>query len=225
MTTTQARARPVRRFSFTPLQIATHVGALIPLVVLIWDALHHKLTANPIQEATFRTGLTALVLLVLSLAVTPVNTLFGFKQAIKLRRPLGLYGFLYVAIHLFIFAILDYGLDLQMIGDAIVEKRYILVGFTAFLLLIPLAITSTKGWMKRLGVRWKKLHYLVYIAVPLGVIHFIWLVKADIRVPLQYAFVVIVLLVLRVPAVRQFFSNLRNRLIPIFNLQLVRQRK
>jgi len=225
MATTTARERPKPRFQFTLLQIVTHVGALIPLAVLLWDAVNHKLTANPIQEATFRTGLTALALLVLSLVVTPANTVFGFKLAFKLRRPLGLYGFMYVSIHLFIFAVVDYALDLSMIRDAIIEQRYVLVGFAAFLLLVPLAITSTKGWMKRLGKRWKRLHYLIYLAVPLGVVHFIWLVKADIRLPFEYAFVVTVLLILRIPSVRQFFSNLRNRLAPKVTLQLAKQRK
>ena len=225
MAVTTARGRTRPRFQFTPLQIVTHVAAVIPLVVLLWDAANHKLTANPILEATFRTGLTALVLLVLSLVVTPANTVFGFKQAVKLRRPLGLYGFMYVAIHLFIFAVVDYSLDLGMIRDAIIEQRYVLVGFAAFLLLVPLAITSTKGWMKRLGKRWKRLHYLVYLAVPLGVVHFIWLVKADLRVPLQYAFIVAVLLILRIPSVRRFFSALRSRLAPKMTLQLARQKK
>ena len=219
MTATTERARPRPRIQFTPLQIVTHIGALIPLAVLLWDAANHRLTANPIQEATYRPGLTTLVLLVLSLAVTPVNTIFGFKQVVRLRRPLGLYGFLYVAIHLFIFAVLDYGLDIEMIRDTIIEKRYVLVGFTAFLLLLPLAITSTKGWMKRLGKRWKKLHYLMYIAVPLGVVHFVWLVKADIRLPLQYAFVVAMLLAVRIPPVRRFFSELRNKLVSLMNQQ------
>ena len=196
------------------MQIAVHIGAVIPLAVLMWDATHHLLTANPIQEATHRTGTTALVLLVLSLACSPANTLLGFKQAIKLRRPLGVYGFLYAVVHVFIFAVIDYGLDLGMIRDAVLDQLYVLVGLAAFLLLMPLAVTSTKGWMKRLGKRWKRLHWAVYLALPLVVGHYWWLVKADIRVPLQYGVVIALLLMVRLPPVRRAVSNLRFRLMP-----------
>jgi methionine sulfoxide reductase heme-binding subunit len=194
------------------LRIATHIGCLIPFVVLIWDFTNDNLTVNPIQEATFRTGKTALILLILALACTPANTLFGLKQVLPLRRPLGLYAFFYVCVHLLIFAAVDYGLDWELIQEAIVEKRYVLVGFTAFLLLLPLAITSTKGWMRRLGKNWKKLHRLVYVAVPLVVIHFLWLVKSDIREPLAYGAVVAGLLLLRTPTIRRTLTNLRYRL-------------
>ncbi len=194
------------------LRIAAHIGCLIPFIVLIWDFTNDNLTVNPIQEATFRTGKTALILLTLALACTPANTLFGLKQVLPLRRPVGLYAFFYVCIHLLIFAAVDYGLDWELIQEAIVEKRYVLVGFTAFLLLLPLAITSTKGWMRRLGKNWKKLHRLVYIAVPLVVVHFLWLVKSDIREPLAYGAVVAGLLLLRTPAIRRALTNLRYRL-------------
>ena len=113
--------------------------------------------------------------------------------------------------HLLIFAVVDYGLDLELIKQAIVEKRYVLVGFAAFLLLLPLAVTSTKGWMRRLGKRWKKLHRLVYLAAPLAVVHFVWLVKADIREPLAYGAAVAALLLLRTPRVRRALTNLRYR--------------
>ena len=182
------------------LRIATHIGAWIPLAVLIWDFANDNLTANPIQEATFRTGKTALILLLLALACTPLNTLLGWKRLLPLRRPLGLYAFFYVCVHLLIFALVDYGLDWELIQQAIVEKRYVLVGFAAFLLLLPLAITSTKGWMRRLGKGWKQLHRLVYLAVSLAIVHFVWLVKADIREPLAYGAIVAALLILRLPA-------------------------
>ena len=194
------------------LRIVTHIACWVPLALLIWDGLHNNLTANPIQDITHRTGKTALILLVLSLLCTPVNVLLGIKQALPLRRPLGLYAFFYICLHLFIFAVLDYGLDWQLIQEAIVEKRYVLVGFTAFLLLLPLAITSTKGWQRRMGKRWKRLHQLVYLAAPLAVIHFIWLVKADIREPLMYGAAVAALLLLRVPLIRRAITKLRYRL-------------
>jgi len=194
------------------LKIATHVGSLAPLAVLIWDFYHNQLTFNPIQEATFRTGKTALVLLVLMLAVTPVNTIFSWRQVVPLRKWLGLYAFMYATIHFLIFVWLDYGLNLQLLQEAIFEKRYALVGFGAFLILLPLALTSTKGWMRRLGKTWKRLHRLVYLAALLVVIHFVWLVKSDIREPLIYGAVVGLLLLVRVPVIRKKISKLRSRM-------------
>src|SRR6266545_1668464 len=138
-------------------------------------------------------------------------TLFGLKQVLPLRRTLGLYAFFYICIHLFIFAVVDYGLDWELIKQTIVEKRYVLVGFSAFLLLLPLALTSTKGWMRRLGKRWKQLHRLVYLAAVLVIIHFVWLVKADIREPLLYGAILGGLLLLRVPSVRRALTQLRYR--------------
>jgi sulfoxide reductase heme-binding subunit YedZ len=193
------------------LRLLTHIAALVPLALLLWDYQHDQLTVNPIQEATFRTGKTALVLLVLSLACTPLNTLLGLRQVLPLRRPLGLYAFAYAVMHLLIFVVVDYGLDPQLIWETVVEKRYVLVGFSAFLLLLPLAITSTKGWMRRLGPRWKRLHRLVYLAALLVVVHFVWLVKSDIREPLLYGAAVVLLLVLRAPAIRRTLTNLRYR--------------
>ena len=119
-----------------------------------------------------------------------------------------LYAFLYAVVHLFIFAGLDYGFDLALIGETIVEKPFVLVGFTAWLILLPLAITSTKGWMRRLGKNWKRLHYGVYLAAALVMVQFVWLVKADIRRPLLYGAVVALLLVLRLPPVRRWLAKL-----------------
>jgi sulfoxide reductase heme-binding subunit YedZ len=201
------------RFQFTWLQIVTHLGALAPLAVMIWDGAHHGLTANPIQSLTFRTGKTALVLLVLSLCCTPLNSIFGFHEAIKLRRPLGVYAFLYALGHFSIF-LLDYNFDPSMIYDAIFEKRYALVGFAAFLILLPLAITSTKGWQKRMGKSWTKLHKWVYLAALLVIVHFIWLVKADIRQPLEFGAVVVALLVVRIPVVKRALRAAAQLLVP-----------
>ncbi len=196
--------------SLSPLRVLTHVGALIPLAVLIWDGLHNQLTVNPIQEISARTGKIALVLLVLSLVCTPLNTVFGLKQALPLRRPLGLYAFGYTVLHLVNFAVLDYGLDPGRLGEAILEKRYVLVGFAAFLLLLPLALTSTQASQRRLGKRWKSLHRLVYLAALLSVVHFWWLVKADIREPLVYGAIVVVLLALRLAPVRRALTRGRQ---------------
>ena len=196
----------------TTLRVLVHLGSLAPLAVLIRDFLNDNLTVNPIQEITFRTGKTALVMLILTLSCTALNTLFGFRLALKVRRSLGLYTFLYVGLHFLTFIGLDYGLDLTLIYEAIFEKRYALVGFAAFLILLPMAITSFRWWMKRLGQNWKRLHRLVYLAAGLVVVHYTWSVKSDYREPLAYGAVVALLLALRLPAVRRVASNLRNRL-------------
>jgi sulfoxide reductase heme-binding subunit YedZ len=189
------------------MQVLVHVVALTPLARLILDGLRNDLTINPIQEITTRTGLTALVLLVSSLACTPASSVFGFRMAIKWRRPLGLYAFLYASLHFLTFTVLDYGLNWGLLREAILEKRYALVGFSAFLLLIPLAITSTRGWMRRLGKRWKKLHRLVYPAALLVVVHYVWLVKSDIRLPLLFGAVVVTLLALRTRYVKDLIQR------------------
>ena len=193
------------------LLIGVHLGAFTPLAVMIWDYWHNQLTFNPIQEITFRTGRYALILLILSLACTPINTLFGFRWVLPLRKWLGLYAFMYASLHFLIFIGLDYGFDLGLIQEAIFEKRYALVGFTAFLILLPLAVTSTKGWMKRLGKNWKRLHRWVYLASLLVIVHFVWLVKADIRRPLLYGAVLVLLLTVRLPWVRGMVKKVRSR--------------
>ena len=179
-----------------------HPLALAPLAVGVWDLTAGRLSVNPIQDITHRSGYSALVLLVLSLFCTPLSGLFGQKWALKLRRPLGLYAFLYAAIHMLIFVGLDYGFDAALIWRELAEKRYVLAGAAALLLLTPLAITSTKGWQRRLGKRWKRLHRLVYLAAPLAVVHFVWLVKSDVREPLLFGAAVALALALRLTAVR-----------------------
>src|SRR5688572_12297488 len=198
----------------SPLQWVTHLGAFAPLALILWLFFTDGLTVNPIQDITFRTGKAALVLLVLSLACTPLNTLFGWRAALKLRRPLGLYAFLYVCLHFLTFVGLDYGFDLELLQEAIFEKRFALVGFTAFLILIPLALTSTKGWQKRLGKAWKTLHKGVYIAAGLAVVHYVWLVKSDVREPLAYGAVVAALLLVRLQWVKRLLKGAGRTLVP-----------
>jgi sulfoxide reductase heme-binding subunit YedZ len=195
---------------FTKFQAAVHIGALLPLILLIINWSQDNLTFNPIQALELRTGKYALVLLILSLACTPINTVFGFSQVLKVRRPLGLYAFLYASIHFLVFIGLDYQFDLELLQEAIFEKRYALVGFSAGLILLALALTSTRGWMKRLGKTWAKLHKFVYLAGILVIIHYVWLVKSDIRVPLLYGGVVLLLLIARVPYVRKHLSRIRQ---------------
>jgi methionine sulfoxide reductase heme-binding subunit len=200
----------MKLFGFTPFQLFVHAAALAPLGLLIFDFFRDNLTVNPVQALTLRTGKYALTLLVLSLACTPLNTVFGFRPALKVRRALGLYAFMYAAIHFLIFVGLDYAFNPQLLREAIFEKRFALVGFAAFLILLPLAVTSTRGWMKRLGKNWKRLHRLVYLAGALVVVHYAWAVKSDIRQPLLFGGLVALLLFLRLPQVRRAASKTRG---------------
>lgn len=200
------------RPKFTKFQLAVHVAALAPLAVLIVAVLTDNLTVNPIQAATLRTGKTAMILLVLSLACTPANAVFGFTQAIKVRRALGLYAFLYAAVHFSIFLGVDYRFDVGLIWLELAEKRYILVGAAALLILIPLAVTSTKGWQRRLKKNWKKIHRWVYVAAILVIFHYVWVQKADITQPLIWGAILGLLLVFRIPVVRRQVVQLRSRL-------------
>jgi sulfoxide reductase heme-binding subunit YedZ len=163
----------------TVIQAILHIGAWLPLSVLIIDALNDNLTFNPIQAATQRTGDTAIILLGLSLACSPLSTYLKWKDAVKLRRPLGLYAFLYAAIHFTLFVAVDFGFDFKLIVREFVEKRYLWVGLPAFIILVTLAATSFKWAMKRLGKRWKKLHQLIYIGALLVVLHLALVIKGD----------------------------------------------
>ena len=208
-----------RRLEGRWLQILTHLAALLPLARLGWDYGQNLFLVDPVREITTRTGKTALILLLLSLACTPIGTLLGLQEVRRVRRTLGIYAFIYASLHALTFVGLDYGFDLALIRDAIFDQRYVLAGSAAFALLLPLAITSTRGWQKRLGKHWKRLHRLAYPAGVLAVVHFVWLVK-DIREPLRYAALLALLLVVRIPAVRRVVSHTRRR----FRAQISRTR-
>lgn len=183
--------------------VAVHAVALTPLALLIWGLVSGNLTANPIQAVQLRTGKTAINLLMISLACTPVYLVSGFKPVLQLRRTLGLYAFLYVSLHFVNFVAMDYGFNFTFIqADALLGKRFILAGFAAFLLLLPLAVTSTTGWRRRLGENWRRLHWLAYPAAVLAVTHYIWQTKADFRSPLIYGGVLLLLLAFRLPIIR-----------------------
>ncbi|GAC1648629.1 MAG: ferric reductase-like transmembrane domain-containing protein [Herpetosiphon sp.] len=205
----------MRRTARQGLQAATHVGSLVPLALLAWDYWGGHLTVNPVQEITQRTGLDAILLLVLSLAVTPLHKLFGLKQLAPLRKPLGLYAFLYAVLHLLSFGVLDYGLDWAQIVQVVMEKAYLVAGVASFALLVPLALTSTRGTMRWLGQRWTTVHALVYLAAPLAVLHYLWSVKADYREPLVYGLVLAGLLVARLPVIRRTVHRLRKAIRPV----------
>jgi len=174
------------------------IVCLVPLAMLVWDGFHDALGANPIEKITHRTGDWSLRFLLITLSVTPLRKIFGWKQLIRLRRMFGLFAFFYVCVHFSVWIVFDHFFDLDEISKDIVKRPYVTVGFTAFILLIPLAITSTNKMMKRLGARWKQLHQLVYVIAVLGILHYLWLVKADVLQPVIHAIILLTLLSVRV---------------------------
>jgi sulfoxide reductase heme-binding subunit YedZ len=189
----------MRRDPFVWAKAAVFALALLPFALLVKDGLTDNLTADPIEEITHRTGWWTLSLLLVTLAVTPARRLTGWNRLVQLRRPLGLFAFFYATLHVLTYFGLDQLFALDYLVEDVVERPYITVGFTAWLLLVPLAVTSTRGWIRRLGKRWQRLHRLVYLAAVLGVVHFLWLVKADTREPLIFAAVLGALFLLRLP--------------------------
>jgi sulfoxide reductase heme-binding subunit YedZ len=181
------------------LKAVLFVACLVPLLRLGWLALHHGLGANPIEYITRSTGWWVLSFLLLTLLVTPLRRLTGWNWLLRLRRMLGLYAFFYASVHFSIYIWLDQFFDWQGIVKDIGKRPFVTVGFAAFLCLIPLAATSTNAMVRRLGSkRWQALHRLVYAIAILGVVHFWWLVKKDIREPLIFGAVLAVLLGARV---------------------------
>ncbi len=175
------------------------LACLAPLARLGWKAYEQALGANPIEVITHSTGDWTLIFLLVTLAITPLRKLTGQLWLIRFRRMFGLFAFFYVVLHFLTYIWLDKFFDMhEMLAD-IAKRKFITVGFTGFLLLIPLAITSTSGWIRRLGgKRWQRLHQLIYFSAAAGVIHYWWLVKKDIHKPLEYAAVLGVLLSYRI---------------------------
>lgn len=157
------------------------------------------LGANPIETLLHWAGRWALILLLVGLSITPIRRLTGWNHIIKVRRTIGLFAFFFASLHLVIYLAIDQGFAWWFIVEDVVERPFITVGAGSFLLLVPLALTSTKGWIRRLGKRWQKLHRLVYLATALGALHFYWKVKADTFWPLVAAGILAVLLLARVP--------------------------
>lgn len=191
-------------------RLLVHLGALTPFLVLAWKYWRGKFLVDPVREMMTSTGQIALILLMLTLAVTPINTLLGFKRVVRVRRALGLYTFAYAVLHLFVFVGLDYAFAWGLIVEDIFGQLRTVVGAAAWLTLLPLAVTSTNGWMKRLGKRWKRLHRLVYATGVLAVVHFLWSVK-DGREPFIYGGVLAFLFVVRIPAIRKVIKRFRRR--------------
>lgn len=174
---------------------AAVVACLIPLALIVSGLFTGALGANPIEEITHRTGKTTLILLLVTLAVSPARRLTGIGALMGLRRMLGLFAFTYVTLHFLTYLVLDQFFAWDLIIEDIADRPYITVGFTSFVLLVPLAVTSTRGWIRRLGGRrWNRLHRLVYISAAGGVLHYLWLVKVDTRPPIIYGLILIVLL-------------------------------
>jgi methionine sulfoxide reductase heme-binding subunit len=181
---------------FKPL---VFLACLLPLARLGWKAYNNALGANPIEVITHSTGDWTLIFLLITLAVTPLRKLTAQPWLIRFRRMFGLFAFFYVTLHFLTYIWLDKFFDVHEMLKDVAKRKFITIGFTGFLLLIPLAITSTSGWIRRLGgKRWQALHRLIYFAAIAGVIHYWWLVKADIRKPLEYAVVLTILLGYRI---------------------------
>ena len=188
-------------------RVLVHAAALFPLLWLAFDFLSDTQSYTFNRSFMLRTGSMGLILLMASLACTPASWLFNWPRAVQIRRTLGLYAFLHIALHLFAYAVWENGLDFELMLRDLGERRAMSIGLTAFVVLIPLAITSTRGWQRRLGKHWKTLHRLVYLAALLSVLHFLWLDRDFITEPVIYAIVVGVLLTFRLPLVRWVFRR------------------
>lgn len=186
-----------KRMFWSKVRITVRVLALMPLVTLIVLAVLGELGANPIEEITHETGQWALRFLAVSLAVTPARRILGWNWAAPYRRMFGLFAFFYASLHLATYVGLDKFFDVAEIGPDLIKRRFIFVGMAAYAILFALAVTSTRAMMRRLGRHWATLHKLAYLAAILGVMHFVWLVKADLTGPLAYAAVFLVLLGMR----------------------------
>jgi sulfoxide reductase heme-binding subunit YedZ len=179
-------------------KVVVFLLCLMPLASLGWRALHNDLSANPIEVITHATGDWTLRFLLITLAITPLRKILRLPDLIRFRRMLGLFAFFYACLHFTTYICLDKFFDLAEMWKDVAKRRYITVGFAAFLLLIPLAITSTTGWIRRLGGRrWQQLHRFIYISAICGVIHYYWLVKSAVLRPLTYGAILAVLLLWR----------------------------
>ena len=187
-----------------PTRLLAHLVCAIPMLWLADQAYFDMLGANPVEKGIRFLGDWALKFLILALAVTPVRRLSGWNAIASYRRMLGLWAFAYALLHLLGYVVLDQYFDWQNIGHEIIKHKFITAGMAAFAILLPLAATSTNGMIKRLGGRnWRRLHYAVYLAVPLAALHYIWMVKAGIVQPLTYLAIALLLLLTRLVYARR----------------------
>lgn len=185
-------------------KILLFINALVPLALLLFDAWRGNLGANPVEYFLRTTGVLTLVFLLITLAVTPVRKYFGWNNLVKFRRMLGLYAFFYGFLHLITYSIFDKSLSLPAIASDVWQRPFIAVGMLAFFLLIPLAVTSTNGMIKRIGGKnWARLHKLTYLVAILGVIHFWMIVKSDVFYPALFGIALAALLFYRIYDARQ----------------------
>lgn len=181
-----------------------HVLCLLPFTGLLWATFNDGLGANPVEKLTHETGEWTLRFLLITLSMTPLRQWTGQASWIRFRRLLGLYTFFYVSCHFMIWIVADHSLDAGAMVEDIIERPYITFGFSALVLMIPLVVTSNQAMIRRLGRQWNRLHQLVYLVLTLGVLHFIWLVKADYLEPTIYAMIASVLLLHRVGPMKHF---------------------
>jgi sulfoxide reductase heme-binding subunit YedZ len=193
------------------LRLVVHSAALLPLALLIWAWWHNRLGPDSVAELTRRTGRYALIFLMLSLTPTVIARASGYRGVLRVRRALGLYGFMYAVLHFLSFTGLDYGFDFGLISQAVQEGRLVQVGLVALIMLVALAMTSTRGWMRRLGRNWKRLHRLSYVAAGLAVLHYAWRFKELRTAPLLVGAALLLLLVARLPAMGRSLGGWRGQ--------------
>jgi sulfoxide reductase heme-binding subunit YedZ len=196
----------------TRLKAIFWVACLLPFGQLLYNGFTDNLGANPIEAITRFTGSWTLIFLLVTLAISPLRRISGWNHLITFRRMFGLFAFFYACLHFSTFLVLDHFFDFQAIGKDVLKRPFVTAGFTAFLLMVPLAATSTRAMIRRLGKRWQQLHRLIYVAAIAGVVHFYWLVKADIRRPVLYGGVLALLLGYRLvtswwPSSNRFSAN------------------
>lgn len=171
---------------------------LTPLFIMVYDGFQHDLTADPIKELLHRTGIWSLRILLATLAMTPLRIITRQAGFIRLRRMLGLFTFFYATLHLIIYAWLDLGLAWEHLWEDIIKRPFITVGLVAWLLMLPMAITSNRYMIKKMGAKWKRLHQSIYLVITLACLHFLWLVKSDKTEPLIYVGIGLILLLIRI---------------------------
>ena len=213
----------VRKRLFPWLRIAVHLLAWLPLAFLVYDFFTNKLTVNPIQFLEQILGRWAIYWLVAALAVTPLYTLTGMRDLPNRRRAVGLYAFMYVCLHLLIFFGLDYGFNWPQLWSLVIGKVYLLVGVLAVLMIIPLAVTSFDYFIRKMGKDWKRLHWLVYPAVVVSILHYglaqkgdLFTLRGNILRPFLWLLLTFILLVMRLPIIRKWVSGTRRKLIVRF---------
>ena len=201
-----------RGASYPWLKPAVLTGGLVPIATIVLRGVRGELGADPIAQALNQLGLVALVFLIAALACTPLKALTGVTWPLRIRRMLGLFAFFYATLHVTTYVAVDQRFDWTAIFDDLTKRRFIYVGATTFVLLVPLAVTSTNGWVRRLGFpAWKRLHRLAYLATVLAVVHFVWRVKKDLSEPLAYGSVLAALLLVRVTTAARAYSRVTNQ--------------